>query len=102
MLPALTAFSVVTPSYNQGRFLAQTIESVLSQEGDFTIDYVISDGGSTDESVEVIKAYEAKLASWPVRCRGISYRWWSARDGGQTDAIQKGFAAATGDVLAWM
>jgi glycosyltransferase involved in cell wall biosynthesis len=98
------SFSIVTPSYNQGRYLAATIESVIGQEGDFTIDYVITDGGSKDNSVEIIRDYEQRLASgtWPVRCRGITYRWLSERDGGQSDAIQKGFAMATGDVLAWL
>ncbi len=100
----MLSFSIVTPSYNQGRYLAATIESVLGQEGDFTIDYVITDGGSKDNSVEIIRAYEQQLASgaWPVRCRGITYRWLSERDRGQSDAIQKGFAMATGDVLAWL
>ena len=101
---SVLSFSIVTPSYNQGRYLAATIESVLSQEGDFAIDYVITDGGSTDNSVAVIRDYEQRLASgaWPVRCRGITYRWRSERDRGQSDAIQKGFALATGDVLAWL
>ncbi|HEY5949285.1 MAG TPA: glycosyltransferase family 2 protein [Kofleriaceae bacterium] len=94
----------MTPSYQQGRFLAATIESVLSQEGDFVIDYVICDGGSKDESVEVIKRYEAmlKAGTWPIRCGGITYRWLSEKDRGQTDAISKGFAMTTGSVLAWL
>jgi glycosyltransferase involved in cell wall biosynthesis len=98
------SFSIVTPSYNQGRYLAATIESVLGQEGDFTIDYVITDGGSTDNSVDVIRDYEKRLANgaWPVRCRGITYRWVSEKDKGQSDAIQKGFAIARGDILAWL
>ncbi len=50
--------SIVTPSYNQGKFLAETIESVIGQEGDFYLDYIIIDGGSTDNSVEIIKNYE--------------------------------------------
>lgn len=100
----MVSFSIVTPSYNQGRYLPATIESVLSQEGDFTIDYVIADGGSTDNSVDVIRDYEQRLArgEWRGRCRGITYRWSSAKDKGQSDAIAKGFALATGDVLAWL
>jgi glycosyltransferase involved in cell wall biosynthesis len=96
----LTAFSIITPSYNQGRYLAATIESVLDQAGDFTIDYVICDGGSKDDSVAIIKRYEAERR--PLKCRGITYRWLSEKDRGQTDAIRKGFAMATGDVLAWL
>ncbi|HTL38976.1 MAG TPA: glycosyltransferase family 2 protein [Kofleriaceae bacterium] len=100
----LLKFSIVTPSYNQGRYLAATIESVLSQEGDFVLDYIITDGGSTDDSVAIIKHYAAQLeaGSWPIRCQGITYRWRSERDRGQTDAIRKGFAMATGGVLAWL
>ncbi len=96
--------SIVTPSYNQGGFLSQTIESVLSQEGNFTIDYIIMDGGSRDNSVEIIKKYEGFLADgkWPVHCRGIRYRWISEKDGGQTDALNKGFSLAQGDILAWL
>jgi len=101
---ALPVFSIVTPSYNQGRYLAATIESVLSQEGDFAIDYVITDGGSKDDSVAIIESYQARLQDgrWPVKCRGITYRWLSEKDRGQTDAIRKGFAMATGELLAWL
>ena len=97
-------FSIITPSYNQGQFLAQTIESVLSQSGDFFIDYVIVDGNSTDGSVEIIRHYDELLRqkNWPVACRGITYRWLSERDRGQTDALMKGFALARGDLLAWL
>ena len=96
--------SVVTPSYNQGQYLAATIESVLAQEGDFRLDYLVIDGGSADDSVEVIKRYEAMLngGEWPVRCRDIRYRWVSEKDRGQSDAIVKGFGLAEGAVLAWL
>jgi len=97
-------FSIITPSYNQGAFLAETIESVISQAGDFSIDYIIVDGGSDDNSVDIIKRYEALLqhGEWPVRCLGISYRWVSERDRGQTDALLKGFRLARGEVFAWL
>jgi len=96
--------TVVTPSFNHGRFLTETIESVLGQEGDFTLDYIITDGGSTDNTVEIIKKYESLLTrgEWPVRCREIQYRWLSEKDKGQTDAIIKGFRMARGEVLAWL
>jgi glycosyltransferase involved in cell wall biosynthesis len=96
--------SVVTPSYNQSRYLAETIESVLGQEGDFYLDYIIVDGGSTDDSVEIIKRYERLLneGAWQKKCRGISYRWVSEKDNGQTDAIMKGFRLAKGNILAWL
>jgi len=96
--------TVVTPSYNQGRFLAETIESILGQEGDFELDYVIVDGASTDDSVEIIQRYERLLANgeWPARCNGISYRWLSEKDRGQADALMKGFALAKGEVATWL
>lgn len=96
--------SVITPSYNQGSFLSETIESVLRQEGDFNLDYIIIDGGSTDRSVEIIRGYEKKLndRAWPVKCRSISFKWLSERDQGQSDALMKGFGMAEGSVLAWL
>lgn len=96
--------SVVTPSYNQGAFLSETIESVLGQEGDFEIDYIIVDGGSTDDSVEIIRRYDRQLAdgSRTVGCRKVTLRWLSERDRGQTDALAKGFRMARGGILAWL
>jgi glycosyltransferase involved in cell wall biosynthesis len=96
--------SIVTPSYNQERFIDETIKSVISQEGDFNIDYIIVDGKSTDGSVEIIKKYDTllKQGKWPVKCKGINYRWVSEPDDGQSDAIAKGFRMAEGDVLAWL
>jgi glycosyltransferase involved in cell wall biosynthesis len=96
--------SIVTPSFNQGAFLAETIESVISQAGDFHIDYIIVDGCSTDGSLEIIRHYHDLLrrGEWPVSCRGITCRWLSEKDRGQTDALVKGFSLAQGDVLAWL
>lgn len=82
--------SIVTPSYNQGRFIEETIRSVLLQ-GYPNLEYIIIDGGSVDGSVDVIRRY----ASW------LTY-WSSEPDGGQSDAINKGFGIATGDIVAWL
>jgi glycosyltransferase involved in cell wall biosynthesis len=96
--------SIVTPSRDQGKFLAETVQSVLSQEGNFFLDYVIMDGASTDNSVEVIRQFERRVAAGEFvgKCRGISYRWQSAVDRGQADALAKGFRLATGDIFSWL
>jgi glycosyltransferase involved in cell wall biosynthesis len=82
--------SIVTPNYNQGQFLEETIRSVLLQ-GYHNLEYIIIDGGSTDNSVEIIKKYEPYLAYWV-----------SERDRGQSHGINKGFERCTGDYIAWM
>ncbi len=96
--------SIVTPSFNQGNYIEETIKSVLCQQGDFFIDYVIMDGGSTDNSIEIIRRYDNLLkgGALPVKCKGIRYRWVSEKDDGQADALNKGFAAAEGDIGAWL
>ena len=86
----LPRISIVTPSFNQGRFLAETMDSVLAQRYP-NLEYVVVDGGSTDDSVDVIRSREKELASWV-----------SEKDAGQYDAINKGFAKTTGDVMAWL
>lgn len=82
--------SVITPSYNQGVFIEETIKSVVDQCYP-NLEYIIIDGGSTDDSAEIIKRYESNL----------SY-WISEKDSGQSNAINKGFARVTGDILAWI
>ncbi len=82
--------SIVTPSYNQGRFIERTIRSVL-QQGYPNLEYFVMDGGSNDETVSILKKYDTCLTGWT-----------SERDAGQADAINKGWARATGDILAWI
>jgi glycosyltransferase involved in cell wall biosynthesis len=100
----VSKISIVTPSLNQGAFIEETIRSVLSQQGEFYLDYIIIDGGSTDNSVAVIRKYASLLdeGKWPVRCSGIKYRWLSEKDKGQSSAINRGFRMAEGEVVAWL
>jgi glycosyltransferase involved in cell wall biosynthesis len=90
MLKELPKISIVTPSFNQAEFLEATIQSILSQNYP-NLEYIIIDGGSNDGSLEIIKKYETHLRFW---C--------SEPDGGQYEAIKKGFAHSTGEILAWL
>lgn len=82
--------SIVTPSYNSGRFIERTILSVIGQSYS-NYEYIVVDGGGQDETLSIIKKYEEKLAYWV-----------SEPDQGQYDAIQKGLDRATGDILCWL
>jgi glycosyltransferase involved in cell wall biosynthesis len=82
--------SIITPSFNQGNFIEQTILSVLDQNYP-NLEYIIIDGGSTDDTLKVIKKYESR----------INY-WISEPDSGQSDAINKGFQIATGTIINWL
>lgn len=85
--------SIVTPSFNQAQFLERTIQSVLTQQGDFELEYIIIDGVSTDNSVDIIR----RCAAQDQRIR-----WVSEPDQGQSDAINKGLHMATGEVIAFL
>lgn len=104
MAKTTQTFSIVTPSYNQASFLEETILSILKQKGNFTIQYIIADGGSYDGSVEIIKKYDELLRDKKVvlNCKHIALTWWSRKDKGQSDAINQGFKLAEGKYIAWL
>lgn len=87
---SLPKVSIITPSYNQDKFIEETILSIINQNYP-NLEYIIIDGGSTDNSVEIIKKYEKYLAYWI-----------SEKDSGQSEAINKGFERATGDIVCWL
>ena len=82
--------SIITPSYNQGDFIEKTIQSVLNQNYP-NLEYIIIDGGSKDNSVDIIKKYEKNLTYWV-----------SEKDNGQSEALNKGFKKASGEIIAWI
>lgn len=83
--------SIVTPNRNGARWLEQTLDSVIDQEGDFHLEYIVADAASNDGSQAIIHARESRIA-----------RWWSASDLGQYDAINQAFAQCSGHVMAWI
>jgi glycosyltransferase involved in cell wall biosynthesis len=87
---ALPVISVVTPSFNQARFLEETLLSIRDQRYP-ALQHIVVDGGSTDGSVDIIRKYQDHIAYWV-----------SEKDDGQTDAINKGLTHATGDVVTWL
>ena len=89
-LSDLPKVSIIIPSFNQGQFLEASIRSALEQDYP-NIEYIVVDGGSKDQSMEIIKKYQDRLT------------WWvSEKDKGHADALNKGFSHATGEILAWL
>jgi glycosyltransferase involved in cell wall biosynthesis len=82
--------SVITPSYGKAEYIERTLKSVLSQRGDYELEYIVVDGGSTDGTVDILKSY------------GDAICWVSEPDGGQADALNKGLAKASGEVVGWL
>ena len=87
---AMLKISIITPSFNQARFIERTLESVHSQRGPFELEHIVVDGGSTDGTLDILRACTGRL------------RWVSQKDNGQADALNKGLAMAGGDVIGWV
>jgi glycosyltransferase involved in cell wall biosynthesis len=85
----MRSIGIVTPSFNQGKYIRATIESVLSQRVP-NLEYVVIDGGSTDETLDILQTFGARI------------RWVSEADKGTADAINKGFRIIGGDILGWL
>jgi len=97
-------FSIVTPVYNGEKYLRETLESIFSQEGDFEIESIVVDGGSSDSTLSIAREYKEKIEShaYPLKCNAIEVKIISEKDEGMYDAINKGFKIATGDIYAWI
>lgn len=83
-------FSVITPSFNQAGFIKRTLQSVADQEADFLVEHIVMDGGSTDGTLEILKDH------------GSQIQYHSAPDRGMPDAVNKGFALASGEIVGWL
>lgn len=86
----MLTISVITPSYQHGRYIRRTLESILGQRGAFGLELIVVDGGSTDDTLDILRSY------------GNRIRWISEPDEGQADALNKGLALATGDIIGWL
>ena len=96
--------SLITPVLNQDKFIGKAIESVINQKGDFELEYIIMDGLSTDNTVSIIKKYDDFIRSGNFKpaCKNLEFKWFSEKDTGQSQAINKGFKMATGQIINWL
>jgi len=106
----LPTVSIITPSFNHAKYIDATIRSVLDQNYP-RLQYIVMDGGSTDGTADILRRYEVHIAAGNARDPNdgprpgesdLSFTWTSERDRGQADAINKGFARATGDIIGWL
>lgn len=89
--------SIVTPSYNQGKFIKDTFESILHQDINFELEYILVDAVSTDETPKIVKEYAPKFEA-----KGIDFIYICEKDKGQSDAINKGWRKATGNLVTYI
>jgi glycosyltransferase involved in cell wall biosynthesis len=97
-------FAVVTPSYGRPDYLDHTIRSIVTQRGDFFIDYVVQDGGSGKDVTDILESWRKKIdsGSIDIGCHGVTFRYFVERDSGMYDAIVRGFARTSGDIMSWL
>jgi glycosyltransferase involved in cell wall biosynthesis len=89
--------SIITPSYNQGKFIEKTLQSILEQKLDFDLEYILIDAVSSDETDSIVKKLESQFKK-----KGINFIYKREKDNGQSDAINKGFELATGDIITYI
>lgn len=96
--------SIVTTAFNAEKYIEETLESVLSQRGDFELEYIVIDAKSTDSTYEIVQKYKAKVdnGDFSGRNKGVSMQVLSESDNGMYDGISKGFKLVTGDVMAYI
>lgn len=96
--------SIITPSFNQAEFIERTILSVITQKWDFELEYIIMDGGSTNETIKIITDYELRIKSWKMKkhCKKIDFIRKSEKDKGQSDAINKWLKFASWDIITYL
>jgi hypothetical protein len=96
--------SVVTPSFNSARYIRETIQSVIAQSGEFSIEYIVVDNCSTDGTKEIVEEFQRLLRDGciPIGCNGVDLTFVSEKDNGMYDAINKGFEEATGEIFSWL
>jgi glycosyltransferase involved in cell wall biosynthesis len=97
-------FSIITPAYNMEKWIRETIESILSQEGKFEIEYIVVDDGSTDSTFAIAEEYRKKIEAgkYPIKCQKITMQCISQKNAGAIVAMNNGFKLATGDIYTWM
>lgn len=96
--------TIVTPTYKRAGYLDAAILSVLGQAGDFSIEYIVQDGGSGSDVLDVLRKWDTDIKSgkFVPRCCGIEFKYVVEKDRGMYDALNKGFAGTSGDVMAWI
>src|SRR6185369_3797077 len=97
-------FSIITPCRNAERYIGETIESVITQRGDFDLEYFVIDGASSDRTMEIARGYEHALrnGSFQAACRSVRMEVITEPDSGMYDALVKGLSRVSGDVVAYI